>query len=82
MRTPSAPDSDLDHMTHFYAASQSSYPTRILEYRLLPDERRFAMPTIDSLETLLVNELRDLLDAENRLTKTLPNCRRRLPMKI
>jgi ferritin-like metal-binding protein YciE len=30
------------------------------------------MPTIDSLETLLVNELRDLLDAENRLTKTLP----------
>jgi ferritin-like metal-binding protein YciE len=30
------------------------------------------MPTIDSLETLLTNELRDLLDAENRLTKTLP----------
>jgi ferritin-like metal-binding protein YciE len=30
------------------------------------------MPTIDSLETLLINELKDLLDAENRLTKTLP----------
>jgi ferritin-like metal-binding protein YciE len=30
------------------------------------------MPTIDSLETLLTNELRDLLDAENRLTKALP----------
>jgi len=30
------------------------------------------MPTIDSLETLLINELRDLLDAENRLTKALP----------
>jgi ferritin-like metal-binding protein YciE len=30
------------------------------------------MPMIDSLETLLVNQLRDLLDAENRLTKTLP----------
>jgi ferritin-like metal-binding protein YciE len=30
------------------------------------------MPTIDSLETLLTNELRDLLDVENRLTKVLP----------
>jgi len=30
------------------------------------------MPTIDSLEMLLTNELRDILDAENRLTKALP----------
>jgi ferritin-like metal-binding protein YciE len=30
------------------------------------------MPTIDSLEVLLTNELRDLLDAEHRLTKALP----------
>ena len=30
------------------------------------------MPRIDSLETLLVNELRDLLDAENKITKALP----------
>ena len=30
------------------------------------------MPSIDSLQTLLTNELRDLLDAENRLTKALP----------
>jgi ferritin-like metal-binding protein YciE len=43
-----------------------------LERRLLCSLRRFPMPTIDSLETLLTNELRDLLDAENRLTKVLP----------
>src|ERR1043166_7233474 len=30
------------------------------------------MPTVDSLETLLINDLRDLLDAENRLVKALP----------
>ena len=30
------------------------------------------MPSIDSLQTLLTNDLRDLLDAENRLTKALP----------
>ena len=30
------------------------------------------MPTIDSLEKLLTSELRDLLDAETRLTKSLP----------
>jgi len=30
------------------------------------------MPSIDSLQTLLTNEMRDLLDAENRLTKALP----------
>lgn len=30
------------------------------------------MPTIESLEMLLVNELHDLLDAENRITKALP----------
>jgi ferritin-like metal-binding protein YciE len=30
------------------------------------------MPRIDSLHSLLVNELRDLLDAERRLTKALP----------
>jgi ferritin-like metal-binding protein YciE len=30
------------------------------------------MPRIDSLQTLLVTELRDLLDAERRLTKALP----------
>jgi ferritin-like metal-binding protein YciE len=30
------------------------------------------MPNIDSLQTLLTNDLRDLLDAENRLTKALP----------
>jgi ferritin-like metal-binding protein YciE len=30
------------------------------------------MPRIDSLEALLVNELRDLLDAEHRITKALP----------
>ena len=30
------------------------------------------MASIDSLQTLLTNDLRDLLDAENRLTKALP----------
>ena len=30
------------------------------------------MPTVDALQTLLVNELRDLLDAEHRLTKAIP----------
>ncbi|MEO7190316.1 MAG: ferritin-like domain-containing protein [Vicinamibacterales bacterium] len=30
------------------------------------------MPRIDSLQTLLIAELRDLLDAEKRLTKALP----------
>jgi ferritin-like metal-binding protein YciE len=30
------------------------------------------MPKIDSLQTLLIAELRDLLDAERRLTKALP----------
>jgi ferritin-like metal-binding protein YciE len=30
------------------------------------------MPRIDSLQSLLVNELRDLLDAERRLTKAIP----------
>ena len=30
------------------------------------------MATIDSLEMLLINDVRDLLDAENRITKALP----------
>ena len=34
------------------------------------------MPRIDSLQTLLVTELRDLLDAERRLTKALPKMAR------
>src|SRR5688572_26436847 len=54
---------------HSVAAGGSPISTRVL--------RRELMASIDSMNELLVDELRDIYDAEKRLTKAIPKLSRK-----